>query len=155
MTQTTYLGYLAVPRIVVGYYFFQFGWEKLNPRFLSGEQLARQLSRATADPLAWHRAFILHSIVPHSHFFGYLTAYGEIAIGLSLMVGLLVRLSSAFGILHNLNILFAVALPTGGAQVGLNRIFIVLQFMFLLAAAGRALGLDGILKSRFPRSWIF
>lgn len=155
MTKTTYLGYLAIPRIVVGYYFFQFGWEKLNLRFLSGEQLTRQLARAATDPLTWHRDFILHSVVPHSHLFGYLIAYGEMAIGLSLIVGLLVRLSSAFGIFHNLNILFAVALPTGGAQVGLNRIFIVLQFMFIFAAAGRALGLDGVLKSRFPRSWLF
>ncbi len=155
MKQSTYLGYLAIPRIVVGYYFFQFGWEKLTPQFLSGELLTRQLARAANDPLLWHRDFILHTVVPHSHLFGYLIAYGEMAIGLSLIAGLLVRLSSIFGMFHNLNILFAVALPTGGAQIGLNRIFIVLQCMFILAAGGRALGLDGVLKSRFPRSWIF
>lgn len=155
LAQSTCLGYLAIPRIVVGCFFFQFGWEKLNPRFLSGEQLVRQLAHAASDPLIWHRDFILHTVVPHSHFFGYLTAFGEIALGVSLIVGLLVRLSSLIGIFHNLNIFFAVALPTGGAQVGLNRIFIVLQFMFIFAAAGRALGLDGVLRSRFPRSWLF
>ena len=82
-------------------------------------------------------------------------AYGEIAIGLSLFFGCLVRLSSAFGVFHNLNILFAMALPAGGVQVGLNRIFIVFQLMFLFASAGRALGLDALLKKRFPQSWLF
>ncbi len=155
LTQSTALGYLAIPRIVTGWFFLQFGWEKLSPRFLSGEQLARQLGRAANDPILWHRDFILQTVVPHSHFFRYLIAFGVIAIGVSLIVGLLVRLSSAFGAFHNLNILFAVALPSGGAQIGLNRIFIVLQLMFILASAGRALGVDGILKKRFPKSWLF
>jgi len=139
----------------VGYFFFVYGWQKLNLRFLSGEQLAMQLARAANDPLAFHRDFILQTVTPHSQFFAYLIAYGEIAIGLSLIFGLLVRLSSAFGMFHNLNIMFALAIPNGGAQVGLNRIFIVLQLMFILAAAGRAFGLDGILAKRFGRSWMF
>ncbi len=152
--QTTWLGYLALPRIAVGFFFVQFGLQKLNPNFLSGEQLARQLTRASGDPLAFHRDFILNTVVPHAHLFGYLISYGEIAIGLSLLFGCLVRISSTFGAFHNLNIFFAVAIPNGGAQVGLNRIFIVLQVMFLFASAGRVFGLDGILKKRFPRSWL-
>lgn len=155
IAQQTYLAYLAVLRIVVGYFFLQYGWEKLNQRFLSGEQLVRQLSRATNDPLSFHRDFILQVVVPHSHFFAHLISYSEIAIGLSLIFGLLVRLFSTFGIFHNLNIFFALALPSGGAQIGLNRIFIVLQLMFVFAAAGRAFGLDGILARRYGRSWIF
>jgi thiosulfate dehydrogenase [quinone] large subunit len=154
-TEQTYLAYLAIPRMVVGYFFLEFGWEKANARFLTGQQFARQLSRASADPLPFHRNFILHFVAPHSHFFSYLVAFGEIAIGLSLIFGLLVRLSSAFGIFHNLNIMFAIALPNGGPQVGLNRIFIVLELMFIVAAAGRVLGLDGILAKRFPRNWLF
>jgi uncharacterized membrane protein YphA (DoxX/SURF4 family) len=153
--QSTSLGYLAIPRIVVGYYFFQFGWQKLAPRFLSGEQFTRQLARATADPLPFHRDFILHFVTPHAYLFAHLVAYGEIAIGLSLFFGCLVRLSSTFGVFHNLNILFAMALPAGGVQVGLNRIFIVFQVMFLFASAGRAIGLDALLKKRFPQTWLF
>jgi len=108
LTERTYLAYLAIPRIVVGYFFFVYGWQKLNLRFLSGEQLAMQLARAANDPLAFHRDFILQTVTPHSQFFAYLIAYGEIAIGLSLIFGLLVRLSSAFGMFHNLNIMFAL-----------------------------------------------
>jgi uncharacterized membrane protein YphA (DoxX/SURF4 family) len=155
LKQSTYLIYLAIPRIVVGGFFLEFGWEKLTPRGLSGEQMARQLARATGDPIAFHRDFILHFVVPHARFFSHLVAFGEIAIGISLILGCLVRVSSTFGVFHNLNIYFAVAIPGGGAQIGLNRIFIVLQIMFVLASAGRVLGLDGLLKKWFPRSWLF
>jgi len=153
--QRTYLGYLAIPRIVAGYFFLLFGWQKLNPRFLSGQLLAAQLGRAASDPISWHRDFILHTAIPHAHFFGYLVCFGEIAIGVSLVLGCLVRISSCFGAFHNLNIYFAIAIPNGGAQLGLNRIYIVLQLMFVFASAGRALGLDAILKKWFPRSCLF
>jgi uncharacterized membrane protein YphA (DoxX/SURF4 family) len=153
--RTTSLAHLAIPRIVVGYYFVQFGWQKLAPRFLSGEQFTRQLARASADPLPFHRDFILHFVTPHAYLFAHLVAYGEIAIGLSLFFGCLVRLSCFFAVFHNLNILFAIALPAGGVQVGLNRIFIVFELMFLFASAGRALGLDALLKKRFPQTWLF
>ena len=146
---------MALPRIAVGVFFIQFGWQKLAPRFLSGEQFVRQLSRASADPLPFHRDFILHVVTPHAHLFAHLVAYGEIAIGLSLVFGCLVRLSSIFGVFHNLNILFAMALPAGGVQVGLNRIFIVFQLMFVFASAGRALGLDALFRRRFPHTWLF
>ena len=97
----------------------------------------------------------MQTVVPHSEFFGHLVAYGEMAIGISLLLGCLVRLSAAFGLFHNLNIYLAVALPVGGPQLGLNRIFIAMEAMFLITAAGRALGLDGVLKSRYPQSKLF
>jgi hypothetical protein len=59
--------------------------------------LTAQLAKVGGDPIGWHRDFILHVVVPHAHFFGYLVAYGEIAIGISLLVGCLVRISSSFG----------------------------------------------------------
>jgi thiosulfate dehydrogenase [quinone] large subunit len=153
--QRTYLGYLAIPRIAVGYFFIQVGWAKLNPRFLSGQLLVAQLGRAASDPISWHRDFILHTVIPHAHLFGYLVCFGEIAIGVSLVLGCLVRVSSCFGAFHNLNIYLAIAIPNGGPMVGLNRIYIILHLMFVFASAGRSLGLDGILKKRFPRSWLF
>jgi hypothetical protein len=51
-----------------------------------------------------------------------------------------------------LNIYLAIAI---GSTLGLNRLFIVCQVIFALAGAGRSLGLDGILKKRFPRSRVF
>jgi len=107
------------------------------------------------DPLAWHRAFIQGFVIPHAHLFSYLSAFGEIAIGTSLVVGCLVRISSIFGAFYNFNILFSVAYAAGGGTVNYNRLLVLLHLIFVSSSAGRALGVDGILKRRFPRTWLF
>jgi thiosulfate dehydrogenase [quinone] large subunit len=154
--QGTYLGYLALIRIAVGYHFVTAAWPKVTGPFLAGHVLADELVKTVVkDPFAWHRAFILGVVVPNAHFFSNLVAFGELAIGISLITGCLVRISSTFGAFHNLNILLAIAMANGGPQLGLNRIFIVMEIVFVLSAAGRALGVDGILNRRFPRSKVF
>jgi uncharacterized membrane protein YphA (DoxX/SURF4 family) len=157
--KTTWLGYLALVRILVGVQFFMVGWPKLTGgRFLSrnGEGLAEELLRgAPQDYLAWHRAFITGFVVPHAHFFSYLVACGEVAIALSLITGCLVRISSLFGAFHNANIYFSVGLAAGNAVMNYDRLLVLLHIIFVLASAGLVFGLDGFLKRRFPRSWLF
>jgi thiosulfate dehydrogenase [quinone] large subunit len=151
-TQRTSLGFLALIRIAVGYHFVDVAWPKVTGRF-SGEGLAGMLLKsAPNNRSAWHREFIVEWVVPNADWFSYVVAYGELAIGVSLLTGCLVRLGSAFGAFHNLNIYLAVAT---GAQVGLNRVFIILHLIFIMAAAGRSLGLDGWLHRKFPRSPVF
>jgi thiosulfate dehydrogenase [quinone] large subunit len=154
--QPTYLGYIALVRIFVGYQFLIAGYAKLAHGFLQGLQLNSQLVKsAPGDPFAWHRALILGFVVPHAAFFSYLVAFGETAIGLSLLFGCLVRISSFFGAFHNANILFSIAMAAGGSTITINRTFILLHLVFIAASAGRSLGIDGLLKSRFPRSSVF
>jgi thiosulfate dehydrogenase (quinone) large subunit len=157
--QPAALGYLALVRILVGVQFFIVAWPKVaGGRFLGngGRALAEQLlSGASKDSLAWHRAFITGFVVPHANFFSYLIAFGELAIALSLIFGCLVRVSSIFGAFHNANIYFAVAIANGGATMNYNRLLVLLHIVFVCAAAGRALGLDGPLHKRFPRSPVF
>lgn len=95
--QNTYLGYVALLRILVGYRFLGTGFDKLS-RFLSGKPVLSDLARGISkDPLALHRAFIQGVVIPHNHFFGYLVMSGELAIAISLLLGCLVRISSSFG----------------------------------------------------------
>lgn len=157
--QKTWLGYLAFVRILVGIQFFIVGWPKIaGGRFLSrnGEGFAQGLLRtAPKDSLAWHRAFITGFVVPHAHFFSYLVAFGEVAIAISLITGCLVRVSSIFGAFHNANIYFAVAIASGEATMNYDRLLVLLHIVFVCSSAGLVLGLDGLLKKRFPRSWLF
>ena len=154
--QNSYAGYLAIVRILVGYHFLEVGWPKVARGFYTGESLPGQLADATLDPLIWHRAFIFDVVVPNPVLFSYLVAFGEVAIGLSLLTGCLVRVASLFGAFHNFNILFAIAIPSGnGVQIRLNRLYIFLHLIFVFAAAGRSLGLDGWLKKKFPQCWLF
>jgi uncharacterized membrane protein YphA (DoxX/SURF4 family) len=72
-----------------------------------------------------------------------------------LVVGCLVRISSLFGALYNFNILFSVAYAAGGGTVNYNRLLVLLHLIFVSSSAGRALGIDGLLKRRFSRTWLF
>jgi thiosulfate dehydrogenase [quinone] large subunit len=154
--QNSYAGYLAIVRILVGYHFLEVGWPKVARGFYRGDSLPRQLADAAADPFGWHRDFILNVVVPHPVFFSHLVAFGEVAIGLSLLTGCLVRVASLFGAFHNFNIWLAVAIPSGnGVQIRLNRLYIFLHLLFVVAAAGRSLGVDGWLKKKFPRCRLF
>lgn len=153
--QNTLLGYLAIVRILVGYHFWGASTNKLARGFLRGESLPRQFEDLARDPFGWHRAFIENVVLPHPLFFSYLVAFGELAIALSLLSGCLVRINSCFGAFHNSNIYLAVAIPGGGAQLGLNRLFIFLHLIFVATSTGRSLGLDGWLKKKFPRCGLF
>jgi uncharacterized membrane protein YphA (DoxX/SURF4 family) len=154
--QSTYLGYLALLRILVGCLFLLVAWPKVSGRFLNGRVLRQQLlDGVQKDPLGWHRAFVEGFVIPHAHFFSYLVIVGELSIGISLIIGLLVRISSLFGAFYNFNILFSVAYAAGGGTVNYNRVLVLLHLIFVSASAGRALGIDGVLKRRFPRSWLF
>ena len=154
--QSTWLGYLALIRIAVGYHFLMVVLPKLNGGYLDGMGMANQLAAGIAkDPFAWHQAFVRSQVLLHAHFFNYLTAFGELAIAISLLTGCLVRISSLFGAFYQANIYLSLAVAAGGATLGLNRIFILLHLIFVASSAGRALGIDGILKKGFPRSWLF
>ena len=154
--QPTYLGYLAIIRIVVGYHFITAAWPKITGPFVKGHVLPEELAKTVVkDPFAWHRAFIAGVVIPHPHFFSNLVAFGEMAIGISLLVGCLVRISSLFGAFHNFNILLSIAIANGAAQLAINRLYIVLHLIFVIAAAGRSLGLDGLLRERFKRVALF
>lgn len=88
-------------RLFLGITFVYAGIQKLtDPQFFHptalgyvGKQIA---AFATNSPL---HDFLLHAVVPHALLFGYLVAYGEIAIGLATLVGLLLRPAALFGLL--------------------------------------------------------
>jgi thiosulfate dehydrogenase [quinone] large subunit len=152
----TYLGYIALVRILLGYHFLGTGFVKFFGNFLSGRPLLTDLTRGgPKDPLSWHHAFIMGFVVPHVHFFSYLVTFGEIAIGISLLLGCLVRVSSSFGAFHNMNIWLAIGWGGPGSVIGLNRTFVLLHLIFVFSSAGRALGIDGFLHRKFPRTKLF
>ncbi len=153
--QKTFLAYLAIVRIFVGYHFISVSWGKVSGTFLSGEALPRMLADVSDDPFMWHQDFLSGVVIPNPVFFSYLVAFGELAIGISLVLGCLVRVSSLFGAFHMINIYLAIGIPRGGATLGLNRTFIVCLLVFAVAGAGGALGVDAILKRKFFRSWLF
>ena len=85
----------------------------------------------------------------HPKIFGAIITLGELSIGLSMLLGLLTRLVAFLGALMLFSITFGSGqglVPPGNALL-MGAIFVI----FLVAPPGRVLGLDALLRARFPR----
>src|SRR5436190_9001786 len=102
--------WLALLRIVVGAWFAKSLFTKIGFAMIGGvipvpaasdrwiATMPKLLARYAADnPFPAYKAFLLDTVVPN-HAFAHLTAFGEVAVGLSLMLGLLTVLGAFFGI---------------------------------------------------------
>lgn len=140
-------------RLYVGYIWLMAGWEKWqNPAWVGDKAgaaitgfLKGALEKTAGEHpsvMAWYGTFIENIALPHATAFSYLVTYGEICVGLGLIVGLLTGLAGFFGAMMNFNFLFA-----GTASI--NPLLILLQIPIILAwrTAGH-LGLDRFLFRR-------
>jgi uncharacterized membrane protein YphA (DoxX/SURF4 family) len=157
---------LAVLRIVVGLYFLKALWTKFELVLLGGvvpfiqvEQrwlavmpkiVARQ---AAENPFPWYKAFLEETVLTHAPLFGQLTAWGEALVGISLVLGLLAGLGALGGLLLSLSYGFA-AQHLSPASFGLHYLLVSCMVLFFVARSGRALGIDGWIARRRPRSWL-
>ena len=109
---------LAILRIGVGLLFLIFGQYKVfGTQFTlhGGFQfwISKFLTEGGAYPFMIP---VLRGLVlPHATLLAFLVAYGELAIGLALILGVLVRAASAFGLLFVVTLLFSSDYPGPGA----------------------------------------
>jgi uncharacterized membrane protein YphA (DoxX/SURF4 family) len=90
-------------------------------------------------------------VVPNSHVFATLTAIGEVAVGISLLFGLLTPLGAFFGLLQVIFYGMAVQQQSSGQQ-GFHIMLGAMMLTFLFTRAGRQWGIDGWLRERYPTS---
>ena len=80
-------------------------------------------------------------VLPHATPIAFLVAYGELAIGIALVLGVLVRPASACGLLYMLTLLFSSNYPGAGAPFwqyfGASLDHSVLALCFLAFLMGR------------------
>lgn len=124
---------------------------KLSAAFLSGEGLAKtiheKLMHTALTPAIAH---LLQSVVlTHAQVFAILIAFADLAIGISLLLGLFTRLGGLLAIFRAAtNILIAGG--AGADTVGFNAMLITAGVIFIATRAGRRYGLDGMLLTRWP-----
>ncbi len=104
---------LAALRIAVGIFFLIFAEYKVfGTKFTLGGGFQWWISRFLEGSAYPFMAPVLKNFVlPHGTAIAFLVAYGELAIGLALVLGVLVRVASAFGLLFMLTLLFASDYP--------------------------------------------
>ncbi len=132
---------------------------KFAPDFLAGSGLTMRIT----DPkmgfthtaaASWVPGVLTGTVVPHAALFAWLIALGELGVSLSLVLDLFTRLGGLFAIVQAIiNILVAGGSSQGATEViGHNYMLALAGLVVIVAAAGRAYGLDRLLIARFPTS---
>lgn len=143
--EKTYLWYVVILRLWIGYYLLQQGIRKYLRNFPHGDWITRQIGDLDKIEIySWYKTFLADYVVPHRELFGYLVMSGEILVGLCLVLGLLTRFSSIVGLFMLLNYHFGPGMARGGAVLAQQQTFIVALVVIFLSNAGRTLGLDGL-----------
>jgi thiosulfate dehydrogenase [quinone] large subunit len=143
---------LAITRIAFGGYFLAQGVNKMQTGWLgSGEQLMRTtvgpaLERNTVE--GFYRPFLENVVQPNVGLFSALVATAEVCVGLSLLLGLLVRPGCIVALFLNLNYMLMKGLANSGGSI--DRMFAVSEVVLFLGAAGLVWGLDGYLARAAP-----
>jgi thiosulfate dehydrogenase (quinone) large subunit len=100
---------------------------------------------------SFYRTFLQNVVVPNFNFFGAMTFFAEIGLGLSLFLGLFTVLGGVGGALWQFNIaLGAYSVP--GEWHWIWFLLIAPHVVFAHSRAGRILGIDGFLLNRLSRS---
>jgi thiosulfate dehydrogenase (quinone) large subunit len=116
-----------VARVWVGWEFLQAGWDKIfgaeravfigsqagtAVKGLLGFSLQIAPGGAMAQPqhpevTGWYASLIRHIFLPHAEAMSYMVSFGEVLVGLALIVGIFTRFSAAMGLLMNLSYMLA------------------------------------------------
>ena len=141
---------LVVLRVYIGVLFLRAGWPKVKAGSGWPDRMVSFLERMLPNSYEFYQGFLENVVIPNKALFGTLVAWGELLVGVALLLGLLTRLAALMGIVMTGNYLLATGAswlsPTNN-----NALFIFILLVVLLGAAGRALGADYFLARKWPR----
>jgi len=75
----------------------------------------------------WYAWFLQNTVTPNAGLFSFLVSWGEVAVGLGLLLGLLTGIAAGFGILMNMNFLLAGAVSINPV-LGMLGLFLCLSW---------------------------
>lgn len=137
---------LLLIRLYLGYTWISAGLNKLSGgSFNASGFLKGAVEKASGErPIVqgWWASFIEHVAIPNASLFSIMVQWGEILVGVGLLVGGLTRTAAFFGIVMNMSFLLS-------GSISNNPIMIILS-MFILVAytnAGR-FGIDYFLHTK-------
>lgn len=124
-------------RLYAGWAWLSAGWGKLgNPAWtgtdagaaLSGfiQGALQKTTGAHPDVQGWYAAFLENIVLPNVSFWSYLVTWGEILVGIALILGVFVGIAAFFGGFMNMNYLLSGTVST-------NPVLLVIAVLLLLA----------------------
>ncbi len=145
-------------RLYIGYQWMVAALDKLNQSTWIGKEAGVALKGFIQGAIKnsggihpnvsqWYAWFLMHIVLPHVITFSYLVTYGELFVGITLILGLFTGIAAFFGSFMNMNYLFAGA-------VSINPIMFLIELFIILAwrTAGW-IGLDRILLPILGTPW--
>jgi thiosulfate dehydrogenase [quinone] large subunit len=147
-----------VVRIYVGWQWLSAGWEKLYSSVWVGPDAGGALSGfingalskaagAHPDVQGWYAYFLQHIVLPHANLWSHMVTYGEVIIGVALIIGAFTGIAALFGLFMNLNYLLA-------GTVSINPILFVFSIGLILAwRISGYIGVDRFLLPFFGTPW--
>jgi thiosulfate dehydrogenase [quinone] large subunit len=118
-------------RLFIGYQWLNAGWEKINEAAWVGDKvptgihgfLAGALAKTTgAHPavFGWYGDFLNSVAIPNERIFSYMVAYGELLVGLALLVGLFTKWAAFWGAVMNLSFILAGSTSANGYMLAME-----------------------------------
>ena len=134
---------LTVLRVYLGYTWVMAGWGKITGgQFDASGFLQGALVKATGEnPVVqgWWAVFLENVAIPNVEAFSFLVPWGELLVGLGLLIGCFTKTAVFFGIAMNFSYMFSGTTSTNPQ--------LVLLSMFILVSAMNAgrYGVDGMI----------
>lgn len=142
---------LLLIRLYLGWSWLIAGWEKMWSPGWHGQAPAVVgflQGALKASPFVWYKSLIAAVFLPNSGLFAFLVTWGELLVGLALLVGLLTNLAALGAILMNMSFLLAGTVST-------NATYIIMELAIIFGASGLIFGMDAVLARRGFRSPVF
>ncbi len=150
-TNTTSAWIWLVLRLYLGYSWLTAGINKVTSDVWTGSNagtaikgfMEGALGKVEAGDVAgWYAWFLENIVIPNAVPFSYMVAWGEILVGLGLIVGILTGISAFFGALMNMSFLLAGTVSTNP---------VMFMIAMLLVMAWKVAGWYGLDRWVLPR----
>ncbi len=126
-----------IVRVYVGWQWLEAGWAKVNNPMWVGPTaggaikgfLMGSLKKAAGehpDVQGWYAMFVKNVAIPNAALFSHMVSFGELLVGIALILGLFTGIAAFFGSFMNMNYLLAGTVST-------NPVLFFLQLFLILA----------------------
>ena len=150
-----YVGHLlpiAFLRIFIGFMYFDQGLARARGDFLTHAYLAEDIRAHLPTSLApeWYKSFLENVVIPNWQVFAVSITAASIAIGVSYMIGYMVRPLSLIAIALGFGLTLALGPQPNEAQ---STLLLFLHFVLGWLGAGRCFGVDYYFYKRRRGIW--
>ncbi|MDE2041239.1 MAG: DoxX family protein [Patescibacteria group bacterium] len=112
-----------IVRLYVGYEWITAGYAKITNDAWVGSQAGSALSQfldgalikaagSHPDVQGWYASFLRDVVLAHASLWSHVVAYGELLVGVALIIGIFTGIAAFFGLFMNLNYLLAGTVST-------------------------------------------